>query len=76
MRAKHLVASVASVVPLSHEQEMRLSQILKLHYGTEVQLHTTIEPAIIGGLRIHIQDDVIDGTLSTRLAAVKDLLKK
>ncbi|MDR6939981.1 F0F1 ATP synthase subunit delta [Arcanobacterium hippocoleae] len=74
--AKHLVAAVASAIPLSAAQEARLAQILADHYGKEIRLHTTIEPAVIGGLRIHVQDDVIDGTIATRLAAVKDLLKK
>ena len=74
--AKHLAAAVTSAIPLTVEQESRLVRILQAHYGHEVRIHTTIDPAVIGGVRIHIQDDIIDGTLSTRLAAVKDSLKK
>ncbi|XCB30680.1 ATP synthase F1 subunit delta [Arcanobacterium hippocoleae] len=76
IQAKHLVAAVMSAIPLSSGQENRLAKILESHYGQPVRLHTTVEPSVIGGLRIHIKDDVIDGTLATRLAAVKDSLKK
>ncbi|MDP9800505.1 F-type H+-transporting ATPase subunit delta [Arcanobacterium wilhelmae] len=75
-RANQQVASVVSVIPLSAEQEARLAQILGRMYETEVRLHTSIDPTIVGGLRIMIGDDVIDGTLATRLNHVRTEMTK
>ena len=73
-RGSHLVASVTAALPLTSEQEQRLVAVLSRKYGKDVKLHTTIDTAVIGGLRVHIGSDVIDGTLATRLAQVKEQL--
>lgn len=72
---EHLVAAVTSALPLTREQEERLGRILSAKYNSDVQIHVTIDTAIIGGLRIHINDDVIDGTIASRLAGVRAALK-
>ncbi|MDY5584636.1 MAG: F0F1 ATP synthase subunit delta [Arcanobacterium sp.] len=71
-RGEHLVAAVTSAIPLTDAQQERLTQILAAHYGENIQLHIALNPEIIGGLRIRIGDEVIDGTLATRLAMVKE----
>lgn len=73
---EHMVAAVTSAMPLKRDQEERLTQILTKTYGREVRLHVGIDPAVIGGLRIHIGDDVIDGTIATRIAAAREAFKK
>lgn len=75
-RGAHLVASVLSAVPLSSEQEERLCNILSRKYGADIRLHTTIDTSIGGGLRIRVGDEVIDGTLGARLAAVREKFAK
>ncbi|MBR5950246.1 MAG: F0F1 ATP synthase subunit delta [Actinomycetaceae bacterium] len=75
-RDKHLVATVTAAIPMSKKQEERLASILKERYGKEVALHIALDPAIVGGLRIHIGDDVIDGTLATRIARVRNEISK
>lgn len=69
---EHLVAAVTSAVALSEAQEERLANILRRKYGEEVRVHVAIDPAVVGGLRIHINDDVIDGTLASRLKSVHE----
>lgn len=66
-RNHHLVANVTAAVPLTDTQETRLASILTKKYGQDVSLHVSLEPEVIGGLRIHIGDDVIDGTLLKRV---------
>ena len=39
------------------------------HHPVSVQLN--IEPALLGGLSVAVGDEVIDGTLSSRLAAAE-----
>ena len=36
-------------------------------YGREVHLNVIVDPDVIGGIRVEIGDDVIDGTVSSRL---------
>jgi len=72
---EHLVAAVTSVLPLTHEQEERLTAILSAKYNSDVQVHVSIDTAVIGGLRIHINDDVIDGTLASRINGVRAAFK-
>ena len=75
-RDKHLVATVTAASPITQKQEERLASILKERYGKDVSLHVALDPAIVGGLRIHIGDDVIDGTLATRIARVRNEISK
>jgi F-type H+-transporting ATPase subunit delta len=67
-RRKRLVASVTSATMLTREQEQRLGALLERSYGRPVQLNVTVDPAIVGGLRIQVGADVVDSTVLSRLA--------
>ena len=45
----------------------RLSKALGKQYDTTVHLHVVVDPDLVGGLRIEIGDDQIDGTISSRI---------
>ena len=45
----------------------RLRAALAAQYGREVHLNVIVDPDVIGGIRVEIGDDVIDGTVSSRL---------
>ena len=36
-------------------------------YEREIHLNVVVDPDVIGGIRVEIGDDVIDGTVSSRL---------
>lgn len=72
-RGEHLVGSVTAAIPLTAEQEQRLVAVLTKKYGKEVRIHTTVDTSVVGGVRILIDSDVIDGTIASRLAAVKEV---
>lgn len=72
---QHLVVAVTSALPLTREQEERLGAILSAKYDADVQVHVSIDTAVIGGLRVHIKDDVIDGTIASRLAGVREAFR-
>ncbi|GAA1862123.1 F0F1 ATP synthase subunit delta [Myceligenerans crystallogenes] len=67
-RRKRLVATVTSATVLSQAQEERLAAILERSYGRAVQLNVTVDPAVVGGLRIQVGADVVDSTVLSRLA--------
>ncbi|WP_265521898.1 F0F1 ATP synthase subunit delta [Oerskovia flava] len=67
-RRKRLVAAVTTGSMLSTAQLERLSGLLERAYGRAVQLNVTVDPAVIGGLRIQVGPDVVDSTVLSRLA--------
>ena len=67
-RRDRLVASVTSGSELSQAQLDRLGAILQQAYGQDLQLNVTVDPEILGGLRIQVGADVVDSTVLARLA--------
>jgi F-type H+-transporting ATPase subunit delta len=65
---------VVTAVPLTEQQEDRLAARLTEMYGRQVTVRTAIDPAVRGGLVIRIGDEVIDGTVASRLAAARAAL--
>jgi F-type H+-transporting ATPase subunit delta len=61
------VAEVLVAQELSPSELERLQGALSRQYGRTVHLNVVVDPDIIGGMRVEIGDDVIDGTLSARL---------
>ena len=61
------VATVRVARELSAAETSRLAQVLSAQYGRTVHLNTVVDPTVLGGLRVEIGDDVIDGTVSSRL---------
>ncbi|GAA1128455.1 F0F1 ATP synthase subunit delta [Nocardioides aquiterrae] len=61
------VATVRAVTPLSDGDRDRLVKALSEQYGREIHVNEVIDPTVLGGVRVEIGDDVIDGTVSSRL---------
>ncbi|WP_435742176.1 F0F1 ATP synthase subunit delta [Nocardioides sp. SYSU DS0663] len=61
------VATVRVARELSDDERGRLAGALSRQYGRPVHLNLLVEPALLGGMRVEIGDDVIDGTVSGRL---------
>lgn len=66
-RRSRLVATVTASVPLTEEQRSRLAAVLARTYGHEVHLNVEVDPDVIGGIRVAIGDEVIDGSVLSRL---------
>lgn len=62
-----LAATVTSAVELTGDERSRLGDALARVYGRPVHLNTVVDKSIIGGLRVQVGDEVIDGTIATRL---------
>jgi F-type H+-transporting ATPase subunit delta len=66
-RREQTVAHATVAVPLSAAQHDRLVAALSAMMGRTVQLNVDVDPSVVGGLRVEIGDEVIDGTISGRL---------
>lgn len=73
-RRGEVVAHVGAAADLSDAQRTRLNTVLSRIYNHPVRVQVGIDPALLGGLAISVGDEVIDGTLSSRLAAAKTQL--
>lgn len=69
-----VVATVHTASPLTEAQRTRLSDTLSRRYDGRVSLNVVIDPSVVGGLRVQIADDVIDGSISARLADLRQKL--
>jgi F-type H+-transporting ATPase subunit delta len=61
------IATVHTARELSDDERSRLADALGAQYDTAIHLLVVLDPEIVGGLRIEIGDDVIDGTLASKL---------
>lgn len=73
-RRDRSVARVVSAVELSAAQEARLSSVLSALYGRAIDVRTSVEPTVQGGLVIRVGDEVIDGSVAARFAAARAAL--
>ncbi len=65
------VARVSVARALTAEQHARLHDALSRQYDRPIHLNVEVDPDVRGGLRIEIGDDVIDGSVATRLDQVR-----
>jgi F-type H+-transporting ATPase subunit delta len=68
-RRGELVAEVSAAADLSGSQRQRLTEILARVYHNPVSVQLSVYPELLGGLSVAVGDEVIDGTLSSRLVA-------
>jgi F-type H+-transporting ATPase subunit delta len=66
-----LLAVVHTARPLGTAEITRLTQSLGRAYDATVHLHVLEDPDLIGGLRVEIGDDVIDGSVSAKLDSAR-----
>ena len=67
-RQNRYIARVTSAINLSQAQLDRLGRALNAVYGRELKLDVSVDPAVLGGLRVQVGDEVIDGTVETRMS--------
>ncbi|WP_148574639.1 F0F1 ATP synthase subunit delta [Nocardioides caldifontis] len=64
---QRMVALVRVARPLEQGEADRLARALTTQYGRPVHLNVVVDPGVIGGVRVEVGDDVIDGTVASRL---------
>ncbi|MCG3140627.1 MAG: ATP synthase subunit delta [Anaerolineae bacterium] len=79
----HLVAQgtpgalgiVTSAIALTATDKEKLEAKLRAQYGEQLNFEYRLDPAILGGLIVRIGDVVIDGSVSGKLAVMKQKLE-
>ncbi|EFF93092.1 MULTISPECIES: F0F1 ATP synthase subunit delta [unclassified Streptomyces] len=66
-RRGRMVAVVTSAVPLSDTQKRRLGDALGKLYGRQMHLNLDVDPELVGGVRVQVGDEIINGSLADRL---------
>lgn len=61
------LATVTAAAPLSEAQLARVGALLEKSVGRPVSVTTVVDPELVGGLRIEVGDNVIDGSIRSRL---------
>lgn len=66
-RRDQLSAVVTVAGSLTREQHDRLAASLEKIYGRRVVLKVVVDETVVGGIRVQVGDEVVDGTVSRRL---------
>lgn len=66
-RRDELSALVTVAAPLTEQQAARLRSALEGIYGKSVTLQTVLDTSVVGGIRVQVGDEVVDGTVLRRL---------
>ncbi len=66
-RRRQLVAEVTAATPLTERQRERLAGALQQLYGRAVRLNVDVDPEVLGGIRVEVGGEVLDGTAVGRL---------
>lgn len=67
---------ISSAVALKDEEVTKLAAVLREVAGKEVEIALKEDPGLIGGVVARIGDLVLDGSVKTQLASLKETLKR
>jgi F-type H+-transporting ATPase subunit delta len=68
-------AELISAMPVSDEAVKSLSETLSRSTGKTIQLQLTVDPALLGGVKIRMGDKIIDASVAKKLEMLKKNLK-
>ncbi|MFQ5855396.1 MAG: ATP synthase F1 subunit delta [Anaerolineae bacterium] len=68
------LAQVTTAIPLTDTEREAIEQRLYRRFGEEVEVNYRVDPSIIGGVTIQIGDKYIDGSVATKLGAMRERL--
>lgn len=70
-RQERWLAYVTVTRPLSTDQQERLQSGLNRLYGRDLKVNVSVDPDLIGGVRVKVGDEVLDASLVTRLGELR-----
>ncbi|CAM2754686.1 F0F1 ATP synthase subunit delta [Hathewaya histolytica] len=73
-RHNQLLAEVITAVPLIEVERRMLTRKLESKYDKTIILDEKVDETIIGGVYVRVGDDVIDGTIKSKLKDIEKLI--
>jgi F-type H+-transporting ATPase subunit delta len=71
LEAERKHAVIESAVPLNLEERDRAADSIIAKYGKDLTFEYKTTPELLGGLRIQVGNDVLDGSVRSRLARLE-----
>jgi F-type H+-transporting ATPase subunit delta len=68
------VVQVVSAIPLTEVEAAQLRAKLLTRFGGDLEFDFRVDPSILGGIVVHVGDQVIDGSVAGKLTAMKATL--
>ena len=72
---QHVLAKVISAKPLDKPQQQKLLAGLEKRFNKQIDLTVEVDAALIGGAKVYVGDEVIDGSLQGQLARLASELR-
>ena len=69
-----LVATVQVAMPLEPAQAERLRDILSRRYQKNIHLQVSVDPSVVGGMKVRVGSQVFDGSVATIIQETKQKL--
>jgi F-type H+-transporting ATPase subunit delta len=66
-----VIATVRVAQPLTPDQRSRLQASLAKQVGREVVVQEVLDEAVLGGVRVELGDEIIEGTVASRLESAR-----
>ncbi len=67
-RRNRLIALVRVATEITDAQKTRLAAAIEKQVGQPISINIQVDPSIIGGVSVKFADDLVDGSISNRLA--------
>jgi F-type H+-transporting ATPase subunit delta len=67
-RRNRLIALVRVALGITDAQKARLAAAIEKQVGQPISINVQVDPSILGGVSIKFADDLVDGSISNRLA--------
>lgn len=71
-----VTAEVTAATALTDAQTAKLAETLKAKIGKDVNVRTTVDESLIGGLVVKVGSRMIDTSVAARLAALQNAMKE
>jgi F-type H+-transporting ATPase subunit delta len=67
-RRNRLIANVRVAATITDTQKVRLAQAIEKQVGQPIRVNIQVDPSILGGVSVKFADELVDGSISNRLA--------
>lgn len=71
-KAEAQKADITSAIELTEKEKDQLRKRLAEEYGAGLTFSFSVDPSLMGGLRVRVGDRLIDNSIATRLAALRE----